>query len=362
MMSLSRSLFAVGAVLALTVGLRADTPLTSSLKSGDVELKSASALAFGPDGVLFVGDSMGAAVYAFDTNDATPPKGEEMAKIANIDEKIASVLGIEAKQLSINALAVSPLSRASYLGVARGKAPNSPAVLIRVGRDGKISEFSTKNVKFAKAELPNAPSGGNQRAECITGLAYMKGKVIIAGLSNEEFASKLRVIPFPFTATDKGASIEIFHGNHGRIETASPVRTFVPYEIKGEANILAAYTCTPLVKIPLSDLKAGEKVKGTTIAELGNRNKPLDMIVYQKDGKDYILMANSARGVMKIPTEGIEKIGAITQRVSAETAGLKYESIGSLKGVQHLASLDKTHGVILVKTGDNLNLETIELP
>ncbi len=56
-----------------------------------------------------------------------------------------------------------------------------------------------------------------------------------------------------------------------------------------QPHVLAAYTCTPLVKFPLSDLKPGEKVKGTTIAELGNRNRPLDMIVYQKDGKDYVL-------------------------------------------------------------------------
>ncbi len=359
----SRSMFAVGAVLALTVGARAETPLLSSLKSGNAELKSAGALAFGPEGILFVGDSQGAAVYALDTNDAMPPKGDEVAKIANIDEKIASVLGIEAKQLSINGLAVSPLSRASYLSVARGKAPDAPAVLIRVGRDGKVTEFSTKNVKFAKADLPNPPAMGNKRTEAITGLGYVQGRVIIAGLSNEEFASKLRVIPFPFAAADKGASIEIFHGAHGRIETAAPVRTFVPYEINGEANILAAYTCTPLVKVPVSQLKAGEKVKGTTVAELGNMNKPLDMIVYQKDGKDYILLANSARGVMKIPTQGIDKIEAITQPVrGGGTAGLKAEKIDSLKGVLHLASLDKTHGVILVSAGNNLNLETIDLP
>ncbi len=41
---------------------------------------------------------------------------------------------------------------------------------------------------------------------------------------------------------------------------------------------------------------------GTTIAELGNRNRPTDMIVYSKDGKDYLLIANTSRGVMKVPT------------------------------------------------------------
>ena len=53
--------------------------------------------------------------------------------------------------------------------------------------------------------------------------------------------------------------------------------------------ILAAYTCTPLVKIPLSDLKPGAKVKGVTIADLGSGNQPLDMVPYKKDGHNYIL-------------------------------------------------------------------------
>ncbi len=98
--------------------------------------------------------------------------------------------------------------------------------------------------------------------------------------------------------------IEIYHGAHGKFETKSPIRTFVAYRIQNEPYLLAAYQCTPLVKMPVAELKAGAHVKGTTIAELGNRNRPLDMIVYQKDGKDYLLMTNNSRGVMKIPTEG----------------------------------------------------------
>ena len=59
------------------------------------------------------------------------------------------------------------------------------------------------------------------------------------------------------------------------------------------------------------------------------------MIVYQKDGKDYLLMTNSSRGVMKIPTEG----AGDGTRVSPSPVpgggkkGLGYETIASLKGV-----------------------------
>ena len=79
--------------------------------------------------------------------------------------------------------------------------------------------------------------------------------------------------------------------------------TFVPYEIDGEPSIVASYLCTPLVKFPISALQPGGKIQGTTIAEFGNRNRPLDMIVYEKDGQDYILLSNNQRGVMKVPTE-----------------------------------------------------------
>ena len=138
----------------------------------------------------------------------------------------------------------------------------------------------------------------------------------------------------------------------------------MPYKIKDETNLLAAYTCTPLVQVPVAALKPGEKVKGKTIAELGNYNVPLAMIVYQKDGKDYILMANSARGVMKVPTEGMGTAKAVTEPVrGGGKAGVPYETIEGLKGVLQLAKLDKGHALILVdKGGGALNLETIDLP
>ena len=137
--------------------------------------------------------------------------------------------------------------------------------------------------------------------------------------------------------------------------------SFTSYEIAGTANLLAAYTCTPLVKIPISDLKPGAKVKGTTVAELGNRNTPLDMVVYNKGGKDYLLMINDNRGVMKIDLSKIGTIDGITARVS-DKAGLPYESLSEMKGVVQLSKLDAGHAVILQKDGTSFSLDTIELP
>jgi len=345
---------------------RAEDPL-SSLKKGNPDLKSAGALAFGPEGILFVGDTQGAALFAIDTGDRPSKPESGKLNVEGIDSKVASLLGTTPQQMMINDLAINPASGKAYLSVSRGRGPSATPVLVSVGRDGKVEAMTLENIPFARTSLPNPPAAnaGNSRApgrsQVITDLAYVDGRVFVAGLSNEEFSSRFLAIPFPFAEVKSGTSVEIYHGSHGRLETKSPIRTFVSYKVNGEPYLLASYTCTPLVKLPISSLQPGSHVKGTTVAELGNRNQPLDMIVYQKDGKDYLLMANSSRGVMKITTDGIDKADAITQRVP-DKAGQKFETISSLKGVTQLDRLDNDHALVLIQNGGGMNLETIDLP
>jgi hypothetical protein len=239
--------------------------------------------------------------------------------------------------------------------------------------DAQPEVVKLDKVKFSRAELPDAPTEGvqgqgnrqsNPRQESITDIAFLEDRVLIAGLSNEEFASTLRAVPFPFKTVANGTSVEIYHGAHGRFETRAPVRTFVPFKVGNEPQLLAAYTCTPLVQFPLSDLKPGAKIKGKTVAELGNRNRPIDMIVYQKDGKDYLLLANSSRGIMKISTDSIENTENIQAPVKdGGKKGLPYETIESWKGIDQLDRLDAQHAVVL-RRADNgaLNLEALPLP
>lgn len=353
------------AVLFTTAAVSID--YSSSLKAGKAELQSAGPLAFGPDGVLFVGDSMGAAIFALATED-TVSSSPGRIDISGINEKVAALLGTSADQILINDMAVNPASKRVYLSVSRGRGPDATPLILRVDASGKLEEFSLENVKHARVTLPNAPDpeaknrrGQSLRLEAITDLVFVDDRVFIAGLSNEEFASKLHSIPFPFDKAGSGASVEIYHGAHGRFETNAPVRTFVSYEIENEPYILAAYTCTPLVKFPVSSLTAGAKVMGTTIAELGNRNRPLDMIVYEKDGSQFILMNNSSRGVMKITAEGLGSYEAITERT--DIRGVPYETIDHLKGVQQLDRFDETSALILVSTDSgSLDLKTIALP
>lgn len=354
------------AMLMLSTNATADD-LTAGMDRGTPDLKSAGALAFGPEGVLFVGDSAGAAVFAIATGDTGTDEAGTI-EAAKINETIAAKLGAEAREILVNDLAVNPSSGKAYLSVSRGRGPDAEAAIVRVDASGEVEVLDLTDVPFAKAMLPNPPDpnaeerGRSLRAQAITDLVFADGRLFVAGLSNEEFSSRLMAIPVPFQADAESTSLEFYHGAHGRFETRSPIRTFIATQIEGEPYLMAAYTCTPLVKIPMADLQPGAQVRGTTIAELGNRNSPLDMVSYRKDGRDLILVANSARGVMKVDASPAATIDGITTPIE-DTAGLDYETLGDLAGVVQLSRLNDGQALILVQEDSGAqDLKTIELP
>lgn len=368
-----RKLLSAAAACTLFTALVHAANWTAGMSEGKPEIKSISQLAFGPEGILLVADSKSAAVFALATGDTVTAGGSDALKVEAINQKIAALLGTSADQMLIDDLAVNPLSHNAYLAVSRGRGPGATPVIIRVKAGGKLETVAIDKVKFSRAELPDAPTDGvvgqgkrqsNPRQEAITDIAFIEDRVLIAGLANEEFASTLRAIPFPFKTVPNGTTVEIYHGSHGRFETRAPVRTFVPLNVGNEPCLLAAYTCTPLVQFPVKDLAPGTKIKGKTVAELGNRNRPIDMIVYQKDGKDYLLLANSSRGVMKISTDRIEGVSKIENPVpDGTTRGQPFETVSGWKGVDHLARLDAQHALVLQRgEGNSLNLESLALP
>ncbi len=238
-----RIALAAAAVSAVAIIAVADSPanLTASLKTGKLQLKSAGALAFGPDGVLFIGDSLGASVAAIDTGDRSPlTKGELAVNIDGLDTKIAALVGVPADQLVINDMKVNPLSGNVYLSASRGKGADAQPLIIKVDTSSAISNVSLDNVKFAQLSLIDAPAANptarqDPRTTTITDMNYVDGNLLVAGMSNEEWTSALRSIPVPFKTAELGATLQIWHDSHGRYETASPVRTFVPYTIRGPA-------------------------------------------------------------------------------------------------------------------------------
>lgn len=356
-------------VAGLSLPARGDV---SGLKVGTPAVQSAGPLAFGPEGVLLLGDPQGAAVFAIATGDTTGNPAKVKLEVEQLRVKVAETLKTRPQSVRIVDLAVNPLSGNVYLSVSAGGKP----VVVRIDGKGKLSPLPLQKVRFSKATLPDAPENkpirkgrrvSNPRRECITDIAFVEGQVLVSGLAKAaggRTASTVRSLSFPPSAADPGAELEIYHGAHGRFENNRAARTIVPFRIGNELHVLAAYTCTPLVKFPVSTLSPRKRTRGTTVAELGNRNRPLDMIAYTKDGKRFLLIINSARGVMKVNTDDIQRAEGITTPVrGGKTAGQNYETVKGLTGVIQLDKLNDASAVVIVQgASGRLDLRTIPLP
>ncbi|GJM33719.1 MAG: hypothetical protein DHS20C18_27200 [Saprospiraceae bacterium] len=299
--------------------------LTKDFRRGKAEVKSMSVLQFGPEGILFIGDSKSGKVFALDTEDRKLNDSKEGFELVDVEGKLAGLLGTDAKGIIIHDVAVNPISQNIYLAVSRAdalkqgfwKLPNDITyanILLRLTPDGKFEEVGLDNIKHDAAEVPAMIKEGSEnwrksdkRTEAITDLAFADGKLYIAGLSNEEFASAVRVLSFPFGKEAQYSTIEVWHVAHGKSETEAPIRTLLPYQLEGQPYLLAAYTCTPFVSIPVADLKPGKHVKSTTLGEFGFGNMPIDIISFQKEGKDYILMSNTSKAMIRIDPMDIAK-------------------------------------------------------
>src|SRR5690606_24491907 len=103
-------------------------------------------------------------------------------------------------------------------------------------------------------------------------------------------------------------TIEVFHVAHGKSETEAPIRTLIPYDFGDQTYLLATYTCTPFVSIPVSEVKDGAHVVSKTLGEFGFGNMPIDIITYKQKDKEYILMSNTSKALIKIDPMEIPKI------------------------------------------------------
>src|SRR5262245_26686436 len=97
---------ALGALagICLCAAVSAAEP-TASLKQGKPDLKSAGPLTFGPEGILFVGDTKGAALFAIDTGDRAQAAEKRPVQLKDAAGKVAAMLGTSPQQVQINDLA-----------------------------------------------------------------------------------------------------------------------------------------------------------------------------------------------------------------------------------------------------------------
>jgi hypothetical protein len=76
-------------------------------------------------------------------------------------------------------------------------------------------------------------------------MKWRDGELFVAGLSNQDFASTLRRVTYPFGSQQQSVtSVEIFHTGHNLVETRAPIRAMAFASWGGKPYLVAAYTCT----------------------------------------------------------------------------------------------------------------------
>ncbi|MEM6643420.1 MAG: hypothetical protein AAF616_10605 [Bacteroidota bacterium] len=335
-------------VLSLVLLLIVCTVLTSMGQSYELnnqqKLTGVSVMAFGPENVLFIGNSKEAKIHAVKTK-ATAITDPIPYNLEGFDQMIAEKLGLAPREVIVTDMKIHPISQEAYVAIRLGYQPDAKSVIAIVHPATRDIRFLEVNTSNSSSITLNNPASSElvfwketpASALTITDIDYNEGYVYVAGLTNSDFASNLRKIRYPFTDAQEAVnSIEIYHAVHTQNETRAPIRTMLFEELNGVSTLLASYTCTPLVTIPTAEIKSGASITGKTIAELGYGNTPIDMLVVTTQGFDgsmskSLLVTHKNRGGSMIPLNSVE-----TGAKGDGMAGQRAMFASGLEGIQEI--------------------------
>jgi hypothetical protein len=298
-------------------------------------INSLGIMVFNDEGILFVGDNISGSILAFDFKNEKQQKRNFEINIYNIDARIASVLGTSPASVQVNDIAVHPTSGEVYLSVTRGHGLDALPALLKVDSANQLTVIDISQASVTLQSLSKLPSiestiglrgtAGSAptpkevaksqrslRTLAIVAMEYHNGELFVAGISNEEFCSVLRKMPYPFDGTESISNIEMYHIVHDSYETRAPIRSMSVQTIDGKDHLVAAYTCSPLVLIPLEELQDGQKVKAKTVGDMGN-GQPIDMVPFKMKGEAMLFVTNNSRSPMVIPLKGLNDAKAVTK-------------------------------------------------
>jgi hypothetical protein len=368
----------IGAVLvaARDASEAADAPATVAapaatygMRIAPIQLQSAGVMHFAPDGILFLADSRAGAVYAIDVAEQHRDTSASLVKIDDVDQKIAAALGTTRDEIRIHDMVAHPLSQSLYFSLTRGRGDAAVPLVVSVTKvDEKVAVLPLESIRHARAALDDAPAldaktswGASQRTMTVTDIALIDGELYVAGLSNEEFASALRRLPYPFGRPPAKTAVEIYHTSHNRWETSAPIESFLPITLNGKPSLIAGYGCSPIVVFSRADFASKRRLRGKTISELGGGNRPLDMIRYvNAAGKEYVLIANSHRTLTRLDPAEIATAPEMTTSVTQayQPAGVGYLPVSSF-GVLQLDNYNRAGIVLLERDAEDGGLNVV---
>ena len=285
-------------------------------------------------------------------------------------KEVESVVGTS--DFAINDIAPRPNTDEVYLAVSVGS-NRTPKILV-VHPTGPVKVVDVSSAPTTVETLEKPPAGDQRflnaipaRSFTVTDMKFHDGKLYVAGLSNLNFASSMRVLPYPFVSGKQAlATIEIYHTSHDQIETRAPIRAMGFADIGGTPSLIAAYTCTPLVTIPLAQIADGAHIRGKSVGELGYGNTPDDMVIYTASTlggpvQPYVLVSNMQRNVTLIPMSSV----AAANAGAGIAKPVEFGKNGGVDVLQmpmdQIARIDDEGGNYLIALRRNLDTGSAEL-
>jgi hypothetical protein len=300
------------------------------------QIKSLGVLKFSDEGILFAGDNVSGTIVALNFTAEIKTADKFEINVYSIDAQVAAILGTTKDNVQLNDLAVHPKSGQVYLSITRGHGIEALPALIKVDAENELHIIDLSTLELTVQDLNNLPDNDRRvalrgtgrsaptikeiakserslRTLAIVAIEYHKGELFVSGISNEEFCSVLRRMPYPFDGKESISNIEMYHIVHDQFESRAPIRSMVVKEIDGIEQLVAAYTCSPLVLIPLDEIKDGAQVKARTIGDMGN-GQPVDMVPFNMKGQEMLFVTNNSRSPMVIPVSGLHNAKVVTDK------------------------------------------------
>lgn len=345
--------------------------LGAAANASAADIRSISRLAVGPGNILFVADWKAARIHAITLPEAAQKPPGAAFNILDLEALLSKQVG--GARITVEDMVARPGTAEVY--VALSYSPAKTPALIMVTSDQRAHRIDLKAAKSTSIALRDAPTTDYEfwketpeRSFTVTDMKWRDGELFIAGLSNQEFASTLRRVKYPFDSQQAITSVEIYHTGHNLIETRAPIRAMSFATLGGKPYLVAAYTCTPIVTIPLDDLRDGAHIRGKTIGELGYGNTPAGMISYarteQGRTENLLMLINFERGASIISVSQVETASAgpgFNEVVPfGQIAGLHVTS-APLTGTLRLDNLDEKSFIVVRRQleKDQLQLVTI---